>query len=57
MSVTLPQDILHLLCEELARQRDFDTLFNCATANQEFAVPALTHLYRYGDSATAAVQL
>lgn len=42
----LPDDILHLLCEELASQDQFDTLFNCACANRILAVPALTHLYR-----------
>jgi hypothetical protein len=42
----LPDDILHLLCEELADQRQFDTLFNCACASRKLAVPALTHLYR-----------
>ncbi|KAF1947825.1 hypothetical protein EJ02DRAFT_300615, partial [Clathrospora elynae] len=42
----LPDDILHLLCEELANQEQFDTLFNCACASRALAVPALTHLYR-----------
>ena len=43
----LPDDILHVLCEELASQEQFDTLFNCACASRTLAVPALTHLYRY----------
>ncbi|KAH7088351.1 hypothetical protein FB567DRAFT_468986 [Paraphoma chrysanthemicola] len=42
----LPDDILHLLCEELADQDQFDTLFNCACSSRVLAVPALTHLYR-----------
>ncbi|KAF2033727.1 hypothetical protein EK21DRAFT_58277 [Setomelanomma holmii] len=42
----LPDDILHLLCEELANQDQFDTLFNCACSSRTLAVPALTHLYR-----------
>lgn len=42
----LPDDILHVLCEELASQDQFDTLFNCACASRTLAVPALTHLYR-----------
>ncbi|KAI8936895.1 hypothetical protein NX059_006127 [Plenodomus lindquistii] len=42
----LPDDILHLLCEELAAQEQFDTLFNCACSSRILAVPALTHLYR-----------
>ncbi|KAF2661250.1 hypothetical protein K491DRAFT_562751, partial [Lophiostoma macrostomum CBS 122681] len=43
---SLPDDILHLLCEELAEQAQFDTLFNCACANRALAAPALTNLYR-----------
>jgi hypothetical protein len=43
----LPDDILHVLCEELANQDQFDTLFNCACASRALAVPALTYLYRY----------
>jgi len=43
----LPDDILHLLCEELADQEEFATLFNCACSSRVLAVPALTHLYRY----------
>jgi hypothetical protein len=43
----LPDDILHVLCEELANQDQFDTLFNCACSSRAFAMPALTHLYRY----------
>ncbi|USP73843.1 uncharacterized protein yc1106_01117 [Curvularia clavata] len=43
----LPDDILHLLCEELANQEQFDTLFNCACASRALAIPALTHLYKF----------
>jgi hypothetical protein len=43
---TLPDDILHLLCDELANLEQFDTLFNCACSSRTLAVPALTHLYR-----------
>ena len=46
MAPTLPDDILHVLCEELANLRQFDTLFNCACASRVLAVPALTNLYR-----------
>jgi hypothetical protein len=42
MIATLPDDILHLLCEELASQAQFDTLFSCACANRALAIPALT---------------
>ena len=47
MAPALPDDILHLLCEQLADHEQFDTLFNCANASRALAVPALTHLYRY----------
>ncbi|KAF2263736.1 hypothetical protein CC78DRAFT_496246 [Lojkania enalia] len=47
MAPALPDDILHLLCEELARQASLDTLFHCACSSRALAVPALTHLYRY----------
>lgn len=47
MVVELPDDILHLLCEELADERDFDTLFACAVSGKRLAIPALTAMYRY----------
>ncbi|KAH8732370.1 hypothetical protein GQ44DRAFT_180311 [Phaeosphaeriaceae sp. PMI808] len=47
----LPDDILHVLCEELANQDEFDTLFNCACSSRVLAVPALTHMYRSHHSA------
>ncbi|PVI07399.1 hypothetical protein DM02DRAFT_504633, partial [Periconia macrospinosa] len=43
---SLPDDILHLLCEQLAELEHFDTLFNCACASRALAVPALSCLYR-----------
>ncbi|KAF2473334.1 uncharacterized protein BDR25DRAFT_218390, partial [Lindgomyces ingoldianus] len=46
MTPTLPDDILHLLCEELAHQENFDTLFSCACSSKGLATPALTNLYR-----------
>lgn len=46
MAPRLPDDILHVLCEELANLGQFDTLFNCACASRVLAVPALTNLYR-----------
>lgn len=46
MVSALPDDILHVLCTELAYQQDFDTLFNCAVTGRRLAVPALTSLYR-----------
>lgn len=47
MDPALPDDILHILCEQLADQEQFDVLFNCACASRNFAVPAVTSLYRY----------
>jgi hypothetical protein len=47
MAPTLPDDILHLLCEQLADQEQFDALFNCACASRSLAIPALSNLYRY----------
>lgn len=47
MAPALPDDILHLLCEELGAQDQFDALFNCACASRSLAIPALTNLYRY----------
>ncbi|KAF2006962.1 hypothetical protein P154DRAFT_421161, partial [Amniculicola lignicola CBS 123094] len=46
MAPILPDDILHLICEELAAQEQFDTLFNCACTNRSLAIPALTNLYK-----------
>ena len=42
----LPDDILHLICEQSWLQRDFDTLYNCAQAGKQLAAPALALLYR-----------
>lgn len=47
MAALLPDDLLHVLCDILAQQRDFDTLFNCACTSKSLAVPALTSLYRF----------
>ncbi|KAL9094694.1 MAG: hypothetical protein Q9165_002964 [Trypethelium subeluteriae] len=46
MALQLPVDILHLICNELSNQTDFDTLYNCAQSNKQLAIPALTGLYR-----------
>ncbi|KAH7139019.1 hypothetical protein B0J11DRAFT_501202 [Dendryphion nanum] len=47
MAPALPDDIYYALCEELALQEQFDTLFSCACSSRVLAIPALTHLYRY----------
>ncbi|KAF2834932.1 hypothetical protein M501DRAFT_989318 [Patellaria atrata CBS 101060] len=46
MATMLPDDVLYLICEQLAFQRQFDTLFSCIGTGKRLAVPALTHLYR-----------
>ncbi|QDS75671.1 hypothetical protein FKW77_007479 [Venturia effusa] len=46
MKPRLPDDILHLLCEELVERRDFGTLFSCCCVAKSLAMPALAGLYR-----------
>lgn len=46
MRQSIPDDILHLFCEELAERKDFDTLFYFAITSRRLAIPALTSLYR-----------
>lgn len=45
---SLPQDIVLLICQELALRRDFDTLFQCALVSRRVATVALEQLYRCG---------
>ncbi|KAK6207261.1 hypothetical protein LQW54_007345 [Pestalotiopsis sp. IQ-011] len=45
---SLPQDIILLICKELAWQRDFSTLFNCSLVSTRVARLALEQLYSYG---------
>ena len=47
MAVTLPDDILYLICTQIWELRDFNTLFNCVLTGKQLAVPALSHIYRY----------
>jgi len=42
----LPADILFLVCEEIARKRDFATLFTCAVSSKSLVKPALLWMYR-----------
>ncbi|KAI1758984.1 hypothetical protein GGR53DRAFT_185969 [Hypoxylon sp. FL1150] len=44
-SEPLPQEIILLLCEELAAHRDFDTLFQCSVVSRRVARIALEKLY------------
>ncbi|KAI0887581.1 uncharacterized protein GGS22DRAFT_157521 [Annulohypoxylon maeteangense] len=44
-SISLPQEIFLLLCQELAARRDFGTLFNCSLVSKRVAPIALEQLY------------
>ncbi len=44
--LTLPADVLFLICEELSVREDFTGLFNCALASKSLAGSALLWLYR-----------
>lgn len=46
MGVYLPDDILHMICNELFHGQDFPTLFNCAVSSKTLASLALPNLYR-----------
>ena len=46
MVVSLPDDLLYMVCTKLWEQRDFDTLYHCARSTKQLADPALAHLYR-----------
>ena len=47
MAALLPDDLLHMVCHQLWERRDFDTLYHCARAGKQLAVPALASIYRY----------
>jgi hypothetical protein len=47
MAVTLPNEILHLICVELVHQHDFNSLFNVALSSKQLAQSALPNLYRW----------
>ncbi|KAI1439549.1 hypothetical protein F5Y02DRAFT_405499 [Annulohypoxylon stygium] len=42
---SLPQEIILLLCQELAARRDFGTLFNCSLVSRRVASIALEQIY------------
>lgn len=50
MAALLPDDLLHMICGELWARRDFDTLYQCARAGKQLAVPALASIYRSANS-------
>ena len=52
MTRSLPVDILSIVFDQLAQQRDFNTLFQCALTGKQPAAFALSLLYRYVALAT-----
>lgn len=46
MAASLPDDILHEICNQLWQQEDFSTLFDCTLVGKQLAAPAIIHLYR-----------
>ncbi|KAI0015448.1 hypothetical protein F4780DRAFT_764058 [Xylariomycetidae sp. FL0641] len=48
-SAALPQDVMLLLCQELAARRDFATLFSCSQLSTRIASIALEQLYGIRD--------
>lgn len=47
MATSLSDDLLHMVCDQLWEQRDFDTLYHCARSGKQLAIPALASIYRY----------
>ncbi|PBP17688.1 hypothetical protein BUE80_DR011622 [Diplocarpon rosae] len=50
--IRLPTDIYHLVCEEISKLQDFNTLFSCALTGKTLAPPALLWLYRIHQQST-----
>ncbi|PBP23881.1 hypothetical protein BUE80_DR005264 [Diplocarpon rosae] len=50
--IRLPTDILHLVCEEVSKLQDFNTLFSCALTGKTLSPPALLWLYRIHQQST-----
>ena len=48
--LSLPSEVLDMVCDELGKKQDFGTLFNCAISSKQLAQPALSLLYRYSPS-------
>lgn len=53
MAASLPEEILTLICEELGRDRDFNSLFACALSAKTVADPGLRTLYKYHELSPA----
>jgi len=45
--VLLPAEVWLSICEQLEKERDFQSLFNCALVKQVVASAAVQSLYRY----------
>ncbi|KAJ5046715.1 uncharacterized protein L3040_003947 [Drepanopeziza brunnea f. sp. 'multigermtubi'] len=50
--IQLPADVLYLVCEELSKLADFNTLFHCALASKALGKPALLWMYRIHNQST-----
>lgn len=44
--VTLPEEILSMICEELGKEGDFGSLYKCALSSKSFADAALRTMYQ-----------
>ena len=45
--LSLPDEILTMICQELGQERDFGSLYRCALASSSLADPALRTMYQY----------
>jgi hypothetical protein len=45
--LTLPDEVLSMVCQEIGLDRDFGSLYRCALASKSFADPALRTMYKY----------
>ena len=48
-----PDEILSVVCQELGKDRDFNTLYQCARSARALADPALRMMYQYVDTPMA----
>ncbi|OTA61830.1 RNI-like protein [Hypoxylon sp. EC38] len=54
---TLPQEIILLLCQELATRCDFGTLFNCALVSRRVASIACEQMYSIHEQSSASMSI
>lgn len=54
--IILPDEILSLICQELGKDKDFDTLYRCALSAKSLADPALRTMYQYHELSPAFIQ-